>query len=340
MASLPGSETHFPPGFAEIADAAARLAGKAVATPLLESEALNAIVGGRILVKAEVLQRTGSFKFRGAWNLISRLSEAQRRSGVVAYSSGNHAQGVAAACQLLDIRATIVMPSDAPAVKIAGTRSRGAEIVFYDRASEPREQITNAIAERSGAVIVPPYDHPLTIAGQGTVGLEAADQAAERGLDLDLFLAPCGGGGLIAGCAIAVHQRFPAARIYAVEPDEQDDTARSLASGRRESVQPGADSFCDALLAPIPGALTFAVNSRLLAGGLTVSEAETAAAMAAAFDHLKLVVEPSGAVALAAALPGKIDCRGKVAANVCSGGNVDAETFRRALDRHSPSIPP
>ncbi len=331
MPSSPTSDAARPPGFADVAAAAARLRGHAVLTPLLESEALNRRVGGRLLIKAETLQRTGSFKFRGAWNRIAQLTEAERRRGVLAYSSGNHAQAVAAAARRLEVAATIVMPADAPAVKLESTRAFGPELLLYDPATESREAIATERAAATGAVLVPPYDDARVIAGQGTAGLEIAVQAAACGATLDAVLAPCGGGGLIAGCALALKEKLPGVEIHPVEPEGYDDTARSLASGRRETAAAGAATFCDALRAPTPGALTFAVNARLLAAGLAVGDAETAAAMSAAFRWLKLVVEPGGAVALAAALAGRIDCRGRTVAVLCSGGNVDPDTFGRAI---------
>jgi len=323
------------PGFEDILEAAARLEGRAVRTPLLESPSLNTLVGGRLLIKAEMLQRTGAFKFRGAWNTLSRLNAAERRGGVVTFSSGNHGQAVAAAAAILDMPATIVMPADAPAIKTESTRAHGAKIVPYDRASEVREDICAEIARRTGAVMVPPYDDPFIMAGQGTVGLEAADQADALKARPDIALVPVSGGGLISGCAIALSERFPGIAIYAVEPDGFDDTARSLASGRRETIAPGHETFCDALRVPTPGILTFAVNKRLLAGGLVVGDDDTARAMRQAFLHLKLVAEPGGAIALAAALAGKVDCRGKTVIVVCSGGNVDPKTFAEILSRPS-----
>ena len=331
MPSSANSDLPRPPGFAEIADAAERLAERAVRTPLLESSALSELAGGRILIKAEVLQHTGSFKFRGAYNRISRLDAAARSRGIVAYSSGNHAQAVAAVGALLGVPATVVMPSDAPRLKLDATRARGAEVVLYDRARELREEVAAQIAARSGATTIPPFDDPLIIAGQGTVGLEIAAQAAALGVRLDAVLVPCSGGGLISGTAIALRERSPDTEVWAVEPEGFDDTARSLASGRRETVIAGADSFCDALLVPTPGRITFAINSRLLAGGLTIGDRDVAQAMAAAFRHLKLVVEPGGAIALAAVLGGAYECRGKTVAVVCSGGNVDPDTFAAAI---------
>ena len=319
------------PNHADIAAAVARLRGKVVVTPLLESSLLNAEVGGRVLIKAEVLQRTNSFKFRGAYNRIASLAAEDRERGVVTYSSGNHAQGVAAAATLLGIPSVIVMPSDAPAMKIANTRAYGGEVVLYDRRTESREAIGEAIAGERGLSLVRPYDDTQIIAGQGTAGLELAAQAREMDADLDALLVPVSGGGLIAGCALALEHVSPRTAVYAVEPEAYDDTARSLAAGARQRYPEGAYSLCDALQVPIPGELTFAINSRLLAGGLTVSDAEALAAMETAFRHFKLVVEPGGAVALAAVMSDRIDCRGRTVAVVCSGGNVDPALFARAL---------
>ncbi len=320
-----------PPRFADIMAAAQRLEGKAVRTPLLESAALNRETGARLLIKAETLQRTGSFKFRGAYNRISRLDDAVQGRGVVAYSSGNHAQAVAAVAALLGIPATIVMPSDAPAVKIDNTRGFGARIVAYDRNSEVREDIAARIAADTGATLIPPYDDPLVIAGQGTVGIEIARQAGDLGARLDAVLVPCSGGGLVSGIALALAELCPDTEIIAVEPEGFDDTGRSLASGRRETVEAGAHSICDALLVPTPGALTFPINRRLLAGGVAVGDDQVRHAMATAFRHLKLVVEPGGAAALAAVTGGAYAAGGKTVAIVCSGGNVDAETYRAAI---------
>jgi threonine dehydratase len=316
-----------PIGPDDIRAAAARLHGVAVVTPLLESEALNGLIGGRLLLKAEPLQRTGSFKFRGAFNAISAL----RPTAVVAYSSGNHAQGVALAARLKGISCAIVMPADAPRTKLEGTRALGAEVVTYDRAREDRAAIGAELAERLSATLIPPYDHPLIMAGQGTVGLELAEEAARRDVRLDAALVCCGGGGLIAGCATALAELTPGTAVYAVEPEASDDTARSLASGRRETNASDVKSFCDALLAPSPGELTFTVNRALLAGGLAVSDREVADAMRLAFRHLKLVVEPGGAVALAAALAGRIETKDRTIAVVLSGGNVDAGLFAEIL---------
>ncbi len=324
------------PGLAEIEAAEKRLAGRAVVTPLIESPALNERLGGRVLLKAETLQRTGSFKFRGAFNKISQIPERARARGVIAYSSGNHAQGVAAAAALMGIPATIVMPGDAPAIKIENTRALGAEVVLYDRHREAREEVAGRLLAERRATLVRPYDDPDVIAGQGTCGLEVARQAEAAGARLDAALVCCGGGGLIAGTATALASLSPGIAIYAVEPEGFDDTTRSLAGGRRVSNDPAARSFCDALLAPTPGELTFAINRRLLAGGLAVSDREVAQAMAYAFRTLKLVVEPGGAVALAALLAGRFDARDKTVAVTLSGGNVDAATFAEAITAARP----
>ena len=330
-ATIPAAEPTAEPTFADIEAAAARLAGWAVETPLLNPPGLDRKLGGRILLKAETLQRTGSFKFRGAFNRISQIPEADRTAGVVAYSSGNHAQGVAAAAALLGVPATIVMPEDAPAIKIANTRGYGAEVVLYNRRTENREALAAALAAERGATIVRPYDDPGVISGQGTCGLEIARQAAALGLEIDALLVCCGGGGLTAGCALAMAELSPKTQIYAVEPAGFDDTRRSLAGGARVVNDPAARSFCDALLVPTPGELTFPINHRLLASGFAVSDDEARAAMRYAFRTLKMVIEPGGAVALAALLAGRLDARGKTVALTLSGGNVDAETYREML---------
>lgn len=318
-------------GFADIEAAARRLAGKAAVTPLLENRLLNERVGGRVLIKPEILQVSGSFKFRGAYNRLSQLDAAQRAAGVVAWSSGNHAQGVAAAAAMLGIPATIVMPEDAPRLKIDNTRGYGAEVRLYDRWRESREEIAAGIAAQRGAVSVPPYDDPHIIAGQGTAGLELACQARDIGATLDAVLAPCSGGGLIAGTATAVRHLSPGTQVYSVEPAGFDDLARSLDAGERVRNAPDARSFCDALLAPTPGELTFPIHKALLSGGLAVTDAEVSQAIAYAFSVLKLVVEPGGAVALAAVLSGKLPTAGRTVGIVLSGGNVDPGTFRDAL---------
>ncbi len=323
--------TAAPPTITDIQSAAERLSGVAVRTPVLESPLLNERLGCRALVKAEMLQRTGSFKFRGAYNAISRLPEARRRAGVVAYSSGNHAQAVAAVAKLLGIPATIVMPTDAPAIKRRSTEAWGAKVVPYDRYREDREAIGAAIAEETGATLVKPYDDPDIIAGQGTVGLELAAQLAELDAKPDAVLVPCGGGGLIAGTATALADRLPGVPVYAVEPVGFDSTGRSLRAGARQRCDTAQASLCDSLLAPMPGEVTFAINRTTLAGGLTVADADAMAAVAIAFEYLKLVVEPGGAVGLAALLSAAYDAAGKTVAIVCSGGNVDPARFAEAL---------
>ncbi|MFN2327347.1 MAG: threonine/serine dehydratase [Chromatocurvus sp.] len=300
-----------------------RLRDHAVVTPLLESSELNARVGGRVFLKAENLQRTGSFKFRGAYNRLSQLTAQERKAGVVAWSSGNHAQGVAAAAQILGIPATIVMPADAPVIKADNTRRFGARVVEYDRYRESREDIARAIAAETGAALVPSYDDPDIIAGQGTAGLEILEQIKERGIQLTQLLVCCSGGGLVSGIATAFSEASPDTAIYSVEPEAFDDTARSLASGQREQNAAEARSICDALQTPTPGELTFSINRRLLAGGLSVSDAEVRETLRFAFHHLKLVIEPGGAVALAALLHGRVDAADRNTGVVISGGNVD-----------------
>jgi threonine dehydratase len=312
-------------GLQDVEAAAARLRNVAVETPLLRNPDLDEQVGGRVLLKAECLQRTGSFKIRGAYNLMSRLSDAQRKAGIVAWSSGNHAQGVAAAGQLLGIRTAIVMPEDAPRSKIENTRRLGGETILYDRYSGDREKIARQVAEERGASLVPSYDHAHIIAGQGTVGLEIVKQC---GSDAPYrVLVPCSGGGLIAGTAIAIKALLPSTAVHGVEPEGYDDTARSLLAGERLANDPAARSICDALLAPTPGGMTFDINRRLLEQGLVVTDDEVRAAMRFALRSLKLVVEPGGAVALAAVLSGRIDCRDRTTVVVLSGGNVDVEQY-------------
>jgi len=319
------------PDFDDVRAAAARLAGHARRTPLLSATPLDGLAGGRILLKLETLQHTGSFKFRGAYNRLAQLDAAERRAGVVAFSSGNHAQGVACAARLLGVPATIVMPADAPRVKLQNTLALGAEVVSYDRLRESREQIAARLAHERGAVLVPSFDDPDIIAGQGTVGLEIAEQAAELGLLLDDVVVCTSGGGLVAGTALAIRALSPATRVWTAEPAGHDDHRRSLASGRREANAPGTRSICDALLASEPGLLTFEINRRLLAGGVAVSDAEVRAAIAYAARTVKLVVEPGGAVALASILSGRIESTGRTIAVVLSGGNIDDQLLREVL---------
>lgn len=320
------------PTYRDIERAALRLAGHATRTPLLRSPALDRLTGARVLIKPETLQRTGSFKFRGAFNKIRKLmEEGPKPKAIVAFSSGNHAQGVAAAAALLGLPATIVMPADAPSIKINNTRALGAEVIAYDRYRQDREQVAQKIAEERGAAIVRPYDDPDIIAGQGTIGQEIAADALALGLSPEIALVPAGGGGLIAGTSLALRHAFPAIKIYSCEPRGFDDTRRSLEAGQRVGNAPDARSICDALLAAMPGTLTFAVNHRELAGGLAVDDDEVMKAIATAHHLLKLVVEPGGVVALAALLAAKLDLKGRTVAVVLSGGNVDPEIYARAL---------
>jgi threonine dehydratase len=319
------------PDFDDVRAAAERLAGHARRTPLLAGTPLDKLTGGRILLKLETLQHMGSFKFRGAYNRLAQLDAAQRKAGVVAFSSGNHAQGVAYAAQLLGVPATIVMPADAPRVKMQNTLALGAEVITYDRLRESREQIAVRLAAERGAVLVPSFDDPDIIAGQGTVGLEIAEQAAELDVRLDDVIVCTSGGGLVAGSALAIRALSPSARVWTAEPDGHDDHRRSLAAGRRESNAPGTRSICDALLAPEPGVLTFEINRRLLAGGLAVNDTEVKDAIAYAARTLKLVVEPGGAVALASVLAGKIESGDRTIAVVLSGGNIDDDLLREVL---------
>ncbi|KAA5804439.1 threonine/serine dehydratase [Alkalicaulis satelles] len=323
--------THRLPDFNDVTAAAARLAGHAVRTPLLSSPALDELTGARILVKAEPLQRTGSFKFRGAWNALSQLSEAQRARGVVAFSSGNHAQGVAEAARLLGVHAIIVMPSDAPAIKQRGVIARGAELRLYDRETESREAIAREISETTGAALIPSFDHPHIIAGQGTAGLELFEDMAARGLRADTLVCCLGGGGLIGGINLAAAALSPQTEVWGAEPEGFDDHARSLVSGRRERNARQSGSLCDALLSESPGALTFAINQTRLAGVAVISDADALHAMRAAFEHLKLVLEPGGAAALAAVLSGRVEVKGRTVVVIASGGNVDPAVFARAL---------
>ena len=298
-------------------------------TPLLEAAGLDRIAGRRVLVKAESLQTTGSFKARGAWAAVSALPE--RTAGVLAYSSGNHAQGVAWAASAHGMPSVILMPSDAPAAKVAGTRALGGEVVLYDRAGEDRDALGARLAAERGLTLIPPFDHPEVIAGQGTTGLELAKQAGAAGVAAAEVLVPCGGGGLSAGIALALEAEAPALRVRTVEPAGFDDMARSLASGRRERNAASTGSLCDAILTPAPGALTVPVLSRLALPGLAVSDAEALRAMEAAFRHLKIVLEPGGAVALAAALFRPEAVTGEAVIVLATGGNVDAAMFSRAL---------
>jgi threonine dehydratase len=314
-------------GIEAVRDAAGRLKGIAHRTPVLTSRTLDQRVGVRALLKAEAVQRTGSFKFRGAYNKIASIPPAQRERGVVAFSSGNHAQAVALAASLLGARATIVMPEDAPDLKLAATSDYGAEIVTYDRYSGDREQVVQELAQRQGLTLVPPFDDPLVIAGQGTAGLELVEDVGQ----VDLLLAPVGGGGLIAGCAAAVKALCPTARVIGVEPEAGDDYRQSLSADRRIAIDVPR-TIADALQLTTPGELTFALNRTLLDGIVTVTDAELVDAMRFAFERLKLVLEPGGAAALAALLTGKADPQHATRAGVIlSGGNIGPTRFCQLL---------
>lgn len=324
------------PTVSDVEDAARRLHGFAVRTPLLESQVLDEKLGGRLLIKAEPLQITGSFKFRGAHNRISRLDAEERRRGVVAFSSGNHAQAVAWAAKIHGAPAVIVMPSDAPAIKIANTRAYGAEVVLYDRYKESREAIGQRYAVERGMTLVPPFDDPYIISGQGTVGLEIAEQCAERGVTPDAVVTSASGGGLVSGTALAIQDRLPGCAVYCAEPHRFDDIAQSLQAGEIRSHDGTGNTFCDALMAPRPGDITFAVMRARLAGGVSVTDAEVETAIATAFHYFRLVVEPGGAAALAGVLSGKVPCAGRTVIAVASGGNIDASLYASIIGRTPP----
>ena len=317
----------------DVRSAAGLIQGIAVRTPLLEYQPLNEAAGGRVFVKFEGAQHTGSFKFRGAYNRLARIPKEARTSGVVAWSSGNHAQGVAAAAKLLGIPATIVMPADAPSIKLENTRALGAEVVLYKRLTESREKIARELANTRGAVLVPSFDDPFIIAGQGTIGLEIIDQASQAQAKVNQILVCCGGGGLIAGIATAIKASAPDINLYAVEPAGFDDTTRSLIAGKRVTIGPNATSICDALLTPSPGELTFPINQRLLSGSLVVTDDQVRAAMRFAFAKMKLVIEPGGAVALAALLAGIAPPTGQDGDTVVviSGANVDPTLYAEII---------
>jgi threonine dehydratase len=319
------------PTYGDIVAARRRLGSLACVTPLIEHPVLNALSGGRVLLKAENLQRVGAFKFRGAYNKIAQLDKSAFPGGVVACSSGNHAQGVAAAATLRGLRSTIVMPADAPRLKIDRTRAFGGEVVPYDRAKEDRDAIARDICEKRGAAYVHPFDDPDVIAGQGTAGLEMMEQAEAMGALPDIVLVGASGGGLIGGVSLAVKEKHAAAEIWSVEPAGFDDLARSLRKGARERNTALSGSICDALMAATPGELTFELAKKNLAGGLSVTDEEARAAVRFAFRELKLVLEPGGAVSLAAILAGKLPFEGKTVAAVLSGGNIDPSLFSEII---------
>lgn len=319
------------PNVSDIEAAATRIHGVAVRTPLINAPVLDERLGARVFLKAETLQRTGSFKFRGAYNKIASIVPERRGAGVVAYSSGNHAQGVAAAARLLGMPAVIVMPRDAPKAKRERTKALGAEVILYDRNTEDRAAIARDIVAKRGATLVPPYDDPLIIAGQGTIGREIVEDLARMNVTPDIVVVGASGGGLAAGISLGVKARIPDATFYTVEPEGFDDTLRSFKSGRRESNPSLSGSICDALMSATPGELTFPITRTLIGQGLTASDAEVGRAVRYAFEELKLVVEPGGAIGLAALLAGKLDVKDKVVVAILSGGNVDAELFAKLI---------
>ena len=322
------------PTISDIRAARRRLAGVVVNTPVLRSDALDELCGGRVFIKAECLQTTGAFKVRGAYNRLLQFTEAEKKGGVVTWSSGNHGQAVAAAAKRLGMPALILMPSDSVQAKVDLTRSHGGEVVFFTRGVDNAIEIGERTAAERGAVVVPPANHPDIIAGQGTAALELLEQIAAAGAPQpDMLFVPCGSGGLTAGCAIAFEALCPDAQVYAIEPETFDDTGRSLVAGERLGVLPGAQTICDALTARIPAPITFAINASLGVRGLTVSDDEVRRAMAFAYRQLKVVMEPGGAAGLAALLAGKVPVEGKTIGIVCSGGNVDDAVFIDAVTR-------
>lgn len=321
-----------------VRDAANRLKTIIVETPLLENADLNERVGGRVLLKAEVLQHFGSFKLRGAYNRLAQLTENERAKGVVAWSSGNHAQGVAYAAKLLNCHSTIIMPKDAPSIKLENVKALGAEIVLYDRAREHREEIGIKIAQERGAAIAPSFDHPQIIEGQGTLALEVFQEASRRGVSLDGFIACCGGGGLAAGASIILNEISPATKIYLAEPEFYDEGWISVRDGKRAYADITKPTLCDAIATPTLGEFTLPILSKSVSGGFAVTDREVAEAMAFAFKSLKVLVEPGGAVALAAILSGKFDVSKKNVAATLSGGNVDLHNFISIMKRHSIAI--
>jgi len=313
--------------------AAVRLEGHARRTPLLSSPFLDELAGRRVLIKPECLQHTGSFKFRGAWSAVSALAPETRKRGVIAFSSGNHAQGVAYAASQHGVPSVIIMPADAPQLKIDNTRALGAEVILYDRETEDRDEIGERMSAERGLTLIKPFDEPQVIVGQGTTGLEIACQAAKLGVTEADVLVCCGGGGLSSGIALALEADAPSLRARPVEPEGFDDVKRSLAAGAIQRNNQMGGNICDAIVTPQPGNLTFPIMNRLCGPGIAVSEEDALHAMAEAFLRLKLVAEPGGAVALAAALYHGDEIQGDTVIAVISGGNVDPAMFARALGR-------
>jgi threonine dehydratase len=323
------------PGIGDIWQAAARISGKAIRTPLLRTDYLDDVSGARVFIKPECLQRTGSFKFRGACNAISAMSEDVRQNGVIAVSSGNHAQGVAEAARLFGVPSTIIMPADAPQTKIDRTRRSGADVIAYDRMTEDRDEVVLGHIERTGAAFIHPFNNPFVIAGQGTTGLEIVEDFNKDGEIPDHVLVCTGGGGLTAGIALCISEAFAHCEIHSCEPEGFDDYRRSLASGKRETNEKPGGSVCDAIVTPQPGEISFAINRDLLADGLAASDDAALRAVAFAFHELKLVVEPGGAIALACLLANRDRFEGKTVVLTLSGGNMDGEMLQRALRLHA-----
>lgn len=321
------------PTYDDILSAAETIRGEAVRTPLLRCDALDEATGCKVFVKPENLQRTGSFKFRGAYNAISKLSDEERARGILANSSGNHAQGVGDASRAFGCASTIIMPADAPVMKVERTKALGSKVIHFDRASQDREAILTRVREETDSIVVHPYNNAMVIAGQGTVGLEIVEDIKALGLQLDRITVCTGGGGLTAGIALSINQHFPNAKVHSVEPENFDDYKRSIESGKRERNASTAGSVCDAIIAPSPGAIGFEINKTLLHSGLVVTDNEALAAIRFAYQELKMVVEPGGAVALAGVLKYGKDWAGDTVALVLSGGNVDPDIFVKAINQ-------
>ncbi len=320
------------PTIDDVLAAQTRLAGKAYKTPLLRSHILDEMLGASVYLKAECLQRTGSFKFRGGYNSIAALGEKAKKHGVIACSSGNHAQGLAEAGRLLGVEVTIIMPEDAPAIKRARTERSGAKVVIYDRATGDRDAITEKLARETGAILVHPYNYGPVIAGQGTAGLEIVDELKAQNIVPDMVLTPAGGGGLLCGLYLAISNGFPDAKIHPVEPEGFDDYDRSLRAGKRLANENASGSLCDAIITPMAGEISFSITNGNIPHGYVVSDEEALQAVAFAFNELKCVVEPGAAVALAALISGKAECRGKNIVVMLTGGNIDPDILLRALE--------
>jgi threonine dehydratase len=316
----------------DVTEAAHALRDVVFRTPLLENADVNAMLGGRLLIKAECMQRTGAFKLRGAYNCIRQLTRDEQARGAITYSSGNHALGVALAARLLESSALIVMPGDVPPAKMKAVRALGAGIETFQRDRESSDDVVERLRAKTGRVVVPPSADPRVLAGAGTVALELQQQSLALGATPDAVLVPCGGGGLTASTAVVLHALLPDTRVYAAEPDLFDDTRRSLEAGKPVPNPKGRRTICDAIMTPIPNDLTFPINLELLAGGLVASDDAVRAAMRFAFEHYKVVVEPGAAVGIAAVLSGGIDIRGKTVATVVTGGNVDSSRFCALLN--------